>query len=420
MAMQSCNNAQACMSEAVTQLDATLSGSSIPAAHRETQHEAVREVMDVARGIKSVVLETGPEKEASEEFPRRVGGSWAHESSRVGRRIIWLEDQPEYIRHDLVVEKRKIGQIIGARGTILARLLKDTQCEIFVLDKEGHPPELSPEERIVVLVGTVEQVKSAMLETTTLLNNVDLGRRRHRTDTSCLDDSGQHVAGGEQVEHHVFDGQDTFHEQPSQQDLWVPGENWQAMSSYYHHAIPSPQQYMPVSASQSPHLPLFMPAVQHSSPEPFMPMCSASPYMVACQPHLAQYAAPYQPPSLQPYVGLYQQPLMQPHGSQWGPAQQSLPHYDQQPFYLQHSLQGPAPQPLPHYDQPFHLQHSLQGPAPQPLPSQSAYPHPQFQPAAAYPALAYQQSTHNTNSPMGPAPFQRKQQHTPGRRCTRA
>ena len=116
------------MSEAVSQLDATLSGSSIPAAHRETQHEAVREVMDVARGIKSVVLETGPEKEASEEFPRRVGGSWAHESSRVGRRIIWLGDQPEYIRHDLVVEKRKIGQIIGARGTILARLLKDTQA----------------------------------------------------------------------------------------------------------------------------------------------------------------------------------------------------------------------------------------------------------------------------------------------------
>jgi len=65
------------------------------------------------------------------------------------------------VRHDLLVEKAHIGQLIGPGGSTIGRLLASTGCDIFVLDKEGPPSGFGVEQRVVVLVGTPSAVTLA-------------------------------------------------------------------------------------------------------------------------------------------------------------------------------------------------------------------------------------------------------------------
>jgi len=72
-------------------------------------------------------------------------------------------------RHDIIVEKAHVGRLIGSGGSTYKELGQKTQCNIFVLDKEGPAPGFPEDQRIVVLIGSQAQVAHADLEIAQLL-----------------------------------------------------------------------------------------------------------------------------------------------------------------------------------------------------------------------------------------------------------
>jgi len=74
------------------------------------------------------------------------------------------------VRHDIIIEKARVGKIIGSRGATLQAIIQNTTCEIFVLDKEGPPPGCGPDQRLICLVGYDSQVSGAMAEIDQVLN----------------------------------------------------------------------------------------------------------------------------------------------------------------------------------------------------------------------------------------------------------
>ena len=90
-------------------------------------------------------------------------GDWPITTERVGPRIATLVSHGS-TRHDMLVEKGKIGRVIGPQGTTLKALTQNTQCEIFVLDKEGPPPGCGMDQRLIVLLGTSSTVSHAAAE----------------------------------------------------------------------------------------------------------------------------------------------------------------------------------------------------------------------------------------------------------------
>ena len=96
-------------------------------------------------------------------------GEWPLTTDKVGARMGQLV-KLGHVRHDNLVEKGKVGKIIGARGGTLQALEANTQCEIFVLDKEGPPPGYGVDQRLIVLMGNDMQVTSAMAEVEQCLN----------------------------------------------------------------------------------------------------------------------------------------------------------------------------------------------------------------------------------------------------------
>ena len=76
--------------------------------------------------------------------PSNATGDWPYTTERVGDRIKRLDARAEFVRHDMIVEKRRVGRLIGLHGAALNALLASSQCEILVLDKEGPPPAVRP------------------------------------------------------------------------------------------------------------------------------------------------------------------------------------------------------------------------------------------------------------------------------------
>ena len=59
----------------------------------------------------------------TDTIPTIISDVWAYTSSRVGTLMRQhLEQQPDHVRHDLVVTKAKIGRVIGIRGRVLKQL----------------------------------------------------------------------------------------------------------------------------------------------------------------------------------------------------------------------------------------------------------------------------------------------------------
>jgi len=101
----------------------------------------------------------------------RTFGDWPYTTEKVGDRIRAAEATPGHVRHDILVEKSKVGRIIGSKGIALKMLTNSTNCEVFVLDKEGAPIGFPPETRAVVLVGIPSTVSHALVEVNNLLNS---------------------------------------------------------------------------------------------------------------------------------------------------------------------------------------------------------------------------------------------------------
>ena len=96
-------------------------------------------------------------------------GDWPYSTEKCGMRLAQLVREGR-VRHDIIIEKAKVGKIIGSRGATLQAIIQISTCEIFVLDKEGAPPGCSPDQRLICLVGYDTQVSSAMAEIDQVLN----------------------------------------------------------------------------------------------------------------------------------------------------------------------------------------------------------------------------------------------------------
>jgi len=98
---------------------------------------------------------------AAESGFERTTGDWPLATERVGPKIRALEATPGNVRHDILVEKQRVGRLIGPQGSTLKALLANTGCEIFVMDKEGPPEGFGMDQRVVVLVGSPGSVTLA-------------------------------------------------------------------------------------------------------------------------------------------------------------------------------------------------------------------------------------------------------------------
>ena len=67
------------------------------------------------------------------------------------------------MRHELLLEKRSLGRLIGPGGVIFKDLITRTGCQIIVIDTEV-PPGYPEPWRLVVLVGTPQQLTSGVAE----------------------------------------------------------------------------------------------------------------------------------------------------------------------------------------------------------------------------------------------------------------
>lgn len=68
-----------------------------------------------------------------------------------------LEDEPGNVRHDMIIDKDDCFKLIGPRGAIFNEL-QSSGCKVFVLYKDDAPPGWPTHQRLVVLIGTIEQV----------------------------------------------------------------------------------------------------------------------------------------------------------------------------------------------------------------------------------------------------------------------
>ena len=98
-----------------------------------------------------------------------LAGDWPYSTEKCGMRMAQLMREGR-VRHDIIIEKAKVGKIIGSRGATLQAVIQSTTCEIFVLDKEGAPPGFGADQRLICLVGFDSQVSSAMAEIDQILN----------------------------------------------------------------------------------------------------------------------------------------------------------------------------------------------------------------------------------------------------------
>ena len=87
-------------------------------------------------------------------------GDWPFQTDKCGAHIAELYWQG-LVRHDMVIERGKVGRMIGSRGSNLQALRQTTNCEIFVLDKEGAPPGYGDDQRLIIIMGYDAQGRHA-------------------------------------------------------------------------------------------------------------------------------------------------------------------------------------------------------------------------------------------------------------------
>ena len=99
---------------------------------------------------------------------------WPPPSERNGQKVAVAMRQPGAVRHDMLVEKKVVGRLIGAQGSAHRELSELTGCTIVIVDKEA-PPGQSEDARLVVLVGSREQVSFAVWAVLDVLQRLKAG-----------------------------------------------------------------------------------------------------------------------------------------------------------------------------------------------------------------------------------------------------
>merc|ERR1740130_779012 len=110
-----------------------------------------------------------PPQPGQEEFYRRED-DWPprHYHKTLGEAIYVAQETPGNIRHDITIEKRCIGRLLGKGGRHLEAMQENSGCCIFIIDKDVPPGE-GEEHRLLILCGCYEAVKIAKEETDKVL-----------------------------------------------------------------------------------------------------------------------------------------------------------------------------------------------------------------------------------------------------------
>ena len=108
------------------------------------------------------VPEKLPPQPGQEEFYRRPD-NWPGRGylvRYVGEAIHRAQNIPLNIRHDLLIERRVIGRLLGKGGRDLEAMQLCSGAEIFIIDKYPPPGE-GDDHRLLVIIGQPEQVRLA-------------------------------------------------------------------------------------------------------------------------------------------------------------------------------------------------------------------------------------------------------------------
>jgi len=103
-----------------------------------------------------------PPQPGQEEFYRRPD-NWPGRGylvRYVGETIHKAQNTPLNIRHDVIVERRVIGRLLGKGGRDLEAMQLCSGAQIFIIDKYP-PPEEGDDHRLLVLIGKPDQVRLA-------------------------------------------------------------------------------------------------------------------------------------------------------------------------------------------------------------------------------------------------------------------
>lgn len=66
------------------------------------------------------------------------------------------------VRHEVIIEKRCIGRILGKGGRDLAAMKESSGAEVFIIDKEP-PPGVDEDHRMLIIIGTPDNVNSCLV-----------------------------------------------------------------------------------------------------------------------------------------------------------------------------------------------------------------------------------------------------------------
>ena len=107
-------------------------------------------------------------------FTRR-SDNWPPRSyhKSLGEAIYQAQETPGHVRHEVIIERRTIGRILGKGGRDLAAMKEQSGSEVFIIDKEP-PPGVDEDHRMVILVGSPDSVNACLV-----LVNKTLERARH-------------------------------------------------------------------------------------------------------------------------------------------------------------------------------------------------------------------------------------------------
>jgi len=128
---------------------------------------------------------------------QRLVVGWPPLDQPNGRKIASLEESPSMMRHDMLVETRVVGKLIGLGGCTYKELTNKSGCNIFILDREGPPPGCDDAHRLIVLMGYVTQVATAKEELETLLATCQMSTNRLQELLGLEANPGQAPTGEE-------------------------------------------------------------------------------------------------------------------------------------------------------------------------------------------------------------------------------
>jgi len=128
---------------------------------------------------------------------QRLVVGWPPLDQPNGRKIASLEESPSMFRHDMLVETRVVGKLIGLGGCTYKELTNKSGCNIFILDREGPPPGCDDAHRLIVLMGYMAQVASAKEELESLLATCQMSTNRLQELLGLEANPGQAPTGEE-------------------------------------------------------------------------------------------------------------------------------------------------------------------------------------------------------------------------------